>query len=516
MRVPATIVVAAAVLAAGLPTSAWAGYPGSNGKLAFERDGQIWTMNPDGSGALQLTSDPAPSTEPQWSPNGQRILYTRGGNEVRIMNADGSGDVPAVSNADSPTWAPDGSRIAWAREGSYPSGWPYDDMIWSSPEGSQTQILTRSQGEDEPTEPYGYSDSEWSPVGNVILASEKQGADWTRIAFAYGGEFLFAVGTYWTAASEPAYSPDGTQFAYLSQERDTATLELGPRQIHKINSDLETQYTPLTTDAADKSHVEWSPDGSKLVFTKGGDLWLMNSNGAAQTRIAATTATERDPDWQPVVGAPPPAAYVRPKNAGKLQVSLVPAYSACVSPNLHHGPPLAYPSCGPPVPASDEITAGTPDVNGAGAKLEGLAELQPLPGNAATTEDEADLLVKVKVTDVRCTFVCRDANQNSVGPPDDKGPLELELSLQITDRYNLPAAGGRLSATTQPITQTWSIPCGATADTTVGSTCAINTTSDALSPGMTAEGRRANIELDRIAVRDRGSNNFLRQGIFVP
>ena len=47
-----------------------------------------------------------------------------------------------------------------------------------------------------------------------------------------------------------------------------------------------------------------------------------------------------------------PAAYPRPKGAGPLRVSLVPAYDECTAPNREHGPPLAYPSCNPPAQSS--------------------------------------------------------------------------------------------------------------------------------------------------------------------
>ena len=38
-----------------------------------------------------------------------------------------------------------------------------------------------------------------------------------------------------------------------------------------------------------------------------------------------------------------PDAYVRPKGATPLRVSLVPAYQACTVPNRVHGPPLGEP-----------------------------------------------------------------------------------------------------------------------------------------------------------------------------
>jgi hypothetical protein len=68
---------------------------------------------------------------------------------------------------------------------------------------------------------------------------------------------------------------------------------------------------------------------------------------------------------------------------------------------------------------------------------------------------------------------------------------------------------------------------------TVGSTCAANTTVDAIVPGTIVEGRRSVWQLGQVEVKDAGPNGtgyascpptcgdgdetvFLRQGIFVP
>ena len=63
------------------------------------------------------------------------------------------------------------------------------------------------------------------------------------------------------------------------------------------------------------------------------------------------------------------ATHPRPLSASPLRASLVPAYNACAAPNRTHGPPLAFPSCNPPVQSSTSLTVGSPDANGAGGEL---------------------------------------------------------------------------------------------------------------------------------------------------
>src|SRR5713226_4282001 len=79
-------------------TPALATYPGKNGKIAFSTDfgpdPQIFTVNPDGSGQTQITSDAdGHATNPDWSPDGSKIVFqgdATGAWEIYVMNPDGS------------------------------------------------------------------------------------------------------------------------------------------------------------------------------------------------------------------------------------------------------------------------------------------------------------------------------------------------------------------------------------------------------------------------------------------
>ena len=95
-----------------------------NGKLAFVSAGDIWVVNPDGTGLQNLTHSPARDLNPTWSPNGTRIVFvsTRSGSqELWIMDADGTKLRRLTRNRKSgaldstPSISPDGRRLAFAR-----------------------------------------------------------------------------------------------------------------------------------------------------------------------------------------------------------------------------------------------------------------------------------------------------------------------------------------------------------------------------------------------------------------
>ena len=108
------------LLALTLAPSACAPKPG---KITFEsyRDGnyEVYVMNADGTGQMNLTNNPAGDWFPAWSPDGKRIAFDPNRDlnfEVYVMNADGTGQVNLTNNPAedlAPAWSPDGNRIAF-------------------------------------------------------------------------------------------------------------------------------------------------------------------------------------------------------------------------------------------------------------------------------------------------------------------------------------------------------------------------------------------------------------------
>ena len=223
-------------------------------------------------------------------------------------------------------------------------------------------------------------------------------------------------------------------------------------------------------------------------------------------------------------------AYARPKGASPMRTSLVPAYDECTAPNRVHGPPLADPSCNPPVQSTSTLTVGTPDANGAAAQSVSSLRFAVIPGEPATQTDEADVSVQVMANDVRCagTTTACPGGQGS----DYTGKLLARSTLRITDRANGP--GEDENGTVVDTQLEMPVTCVGTAASTIGSTCALNTTIDALIPGAVRETQRAIWQLGQTSVLDAGPNGtgygagcpstcgdgdeqtFLRQGIFVP
>jgi len=220
------------------------------------------------------------------------------------------------------------------------------------------------------------------------------------------------------------------------------------------------------------------------------------------------------------------ATHPRPKGATPFYASIVPAQTACTAPNRTHGPPLAFPSCNPPVATSPNLTIGSPDANGAAANAVAFTKLSVKVGLAGPPDD-SDVIITANSTDIRCKAgVTACGTANTADGPDYTGELQGNATIRISDHWNAVAPGGGPDAATVidipfPVGAT----CAATADPAIGGTCAISTSANTVVPGSVKDAKRAIVEVGQITITDGGPDGlngtspnslFGVQGIFIP
>ncbi|HWN17289.1 MAG TPA: hypothetical protein VNO19_00095 [Gemmatimonadales bacterium] len=244
----------------------------------------VFTINPDGSGLRQLTPNDEAESNPVWSPDGRRILFTNDV-DLYVMNADGSGRVKLVDGdvgIFDQRWSPDGQMIAYAdlREAD-------EDLV------SDLWVI-RADGTGKIKLDEQASEPSWAPdARRIVYATANQSDPRLRIVNADGtGDVPLTT----RAAFQPAWSPDGTQIAFVTP---------GGRDIFLINPD-GTDEVNLTRGRGEDEGPSWSPDGSRLVFTtvrvdneEGSEIAIMGRDGSDRRSLTDNGGFDFEAAWSP-------------------------------------------------------------------------------------------------------------------------------------------------------------------------------------------------------------------------
>lgn len=140
---------------------------------------QLWTMNADGTGSIQLTG--AGAGRPDWSPDGRSILFDEASALWTIPSEVGEPDkLPVVSGSgfdvgSSPSWAPEARRFAFT---------------CSSKGTDDNDICLSEVGSDEWTALVATRENEASPAWQPTAPIEgSDGETFGRYKFTIGGGF---------------------------------------------------------------------------------------------------------------------------------------------------------------------------------------------------------------------------------------------------------------------------------------------------------------------------------------
>jgi Tol biopolymer transport system component len=92
--------------------------------------------------------------------------------------------------------------------------------------------------------------------------------------------------------TSPAWSPDGTKIAFVSDREDG-------NEIYVMNADGSEQIR-LTENSSNKSSPTWSPDGTKIAFISSYDgIYTMNADGSNLTKLLSDNNFMFDLAWSP-------------------------------------------------------------------------------------------------------------------------------------------------------------------------------------------------------------------------
>jgi len=297
-------------------------------KIAFEYKGDIWTINPDGTGLTNLTGDDWSTYDelPQWSPDNTKILWGRNDN-LWIMNSDGSNKQQLTSDIGwwlSFRWNKQDNKIAFCdgqniytvnSDGSglqkitnnftnnlnpifnYNNLWSgdYDKIAYSryftDPFECRLTIMNK-----DGSNKYDLISSTYEVISSISFAPHK-----TKILYDlyernnYSNSKIYTINsdgtneTYLGEGRDPVWSPDTNYIAYFSTSY--------PYYLCVMNSNGSNKRTIAEADGW--LGISWSSDSTKIVYVYDNNLWIADLLNSTTQQITNSSYQKAFPVFSP-------------------------------------------------------------------------------------------------------------------------------------------------------------------------------------------------------------------------
>jgi len=268
----------------------------------FDAPADLFVVGSDGRRARRLTRTRVSEGQPTWSPYGGRIAFSSGvpgKRDIYVMKANGSGVVRLTTYPGedaAPSWSPDGTLIAFlsTRDGVRAEGSPFavpQLYVMRADGREQRRLIADTNAATDPA---------WSPDGKEIAFVGSEGL---MVAQADGSstrrvfEFPFDV-------SEPSWSPDGKLLAFGSADEE-AEDQVYVAPSHGGRAKRVTRFFGEATAPS------WSPRGGAIAFSGGGVLMLVQPDGQHQRGLGFESRVTRKTKDS---ANPFPILYGRPWN----------------------------------------------------------------------------------------------------------------------------------------------------------------------------------------------------------
>jgi TolB protein len=292
-----------AIAVVGLPIAAQATSPGANGRIVFASRAiggtyDVFSINPDGSGLVNVTNHPANDRDPAISPDGTKIIFRTdrdGNDEIYSMNANGTNPIRLTNDPQQDyamSWSPDGTEIVWVRQ---ILGFPPFMHVMNA-DGTNDHILgvgnTPQLSPDGEKIAFGRRVDPANPTPVAIFIMNVDGGQRHQVTPSSLNGF------------GPDWAPDGNRLVFSSDvcdicdESDLYTVKANGKDLKRL--------TYFDGTGVNAHEAVWSPNGRQILFThwdnsafSTADLYVVNVDGSGIANATNTVGLiEREADWE--------------------------------------------------------------------------------------------------------------------------------------------------------------------------------------------------------------------------
>ncbi len=267
-------------------------HPSADGNPAWSPDGafiafttqrdaanpEIYAVDFNGENPINLTHFPLGEYRPAWSPTGGHLAFDSrrdGNSEIYLLDLVAGADRRLTfhrAEDQHPTWSPDGTRLAFesGRQVFTREGFDPDEIA-----DLEARAIAANQAAQVAND---------SSFNEQIFVVDAVGGPVRRLTYSRGRD------------REPAWSPDGTQIAFASDQDGDFDI-----YVVDVEGGGVTNLTPWARQ--EDSSPCWSPDGRKIAFVSNRlgsrDIFVMNADGTQQRNLTQVMFDDLAPAWMP-------------------------------------------------------------------------------------------------------------------------------------------------------------------------------------------------------------------------
>ncbi|MEO8435189.1 MAG: S9 family peptidase [Pyrinomonadaceae bacterium] len=254
---------------------------------------QVYLANADGSDSYQVTFGEKSSTDPQWSPDSKWLAFASsrsGKNNLYLMRISG-GEAEQITDVKTAVgafaWSPEGTRIAFTMrdqpsDDEEKASKGKDDSRWidENVKMSHLYVINVQKDADDKRQPKKLTSGDYQVGGDFSWATDGRTIAFTRtkmpkadywttsdlLTVDVGSAQIKTLAATGASESDPFYSPDGKQLAYLVSEDPPRWA--GYRRIAIVPTSGGPPKLLAETYDHQPGVLDWSADSKRIYFAE--------------------------------------------------------------------------------------------------------------------------------------------------------------------------------------------------------------------------------------------------------